>query len=148
MAITYGIEYPFMDSERGDYLRLTKTPEKEIRSNLIHLLLTRKGTRYFMPDFGTRLYEYIFNQNDVVTYNLIEEEIRDGVRKYIPNLEINKITISNPEDEINNYQSTSEANKLYIPSESSNKPYTAKVRIDYSINNGTFSSSDFVIINI
>jgi phage baseplate assembly protein W len=148
MAITYGIEYPFMDSERGDYLRLTKTPEKEIRSNLIHLLLTRKGTRYFMPDFGTRLYEYIFNQNDVVTYNLIEEEIREGVKKYIPNLEINKITISNPENEINNYQASSEANNLFKSSDSSQKPYTAKVRIDYSINNGTFSSSDFVIINI
>jgi phage baseplate assembly protein W len=59
-GVTYGLFFPFQDSRKGDYLGLTEFQQDEIRSDLIHLLLTRKGTRYFLPDFGTRLYEYVF----------------------------------------------------------------------------------------
>lgn len=145
--MTYGIDFPFKDSLKGDYLNLTETSNNEVRANLIHLLLTRKGSRYFMPDFGTRIYDYIFEQNDLITYNLIEEEIREGVRKYIPNLEINKISITNAENEEPTIDEQN-SNRLFKTSITAYKPYTAKVKIDFTVNNGTFSSSDFIIINI
>jgi phage baseplate assembly protein W len=150
MAVTYGIDYPFRDSRKGDFLRMTETPEKEVRANLLHLLLTRKGSRYYLPDFGTRLYEYIFDQNDVVAYNLIEDEIRESVRKYIPNLDINSINIMSAENDPDTPVGSMEDEdaRLFRVSDSSSKPYTAKVKIDYTVNNGTFSSSDFIIINI
>lgn len=150
MAVTYGIDFPFRDSSKGDFFKMTDTPEKEVRANLIHLLLTRKGSRYYLPDFGTRIYEYIFDQNDVVTFNLIEEEIREGVRRYIPNLDINSIKIMSAEDDPDNQSSTNEEedSRLFRVSDYSTKPYTAKVKIDYTVNNGAFSSSDFIIINI
>jgi len=147
---TYGIDFPFRNSDVGDYLRMTTTSEREVRANLIHLLLTRKGSRYYLPDFGTRLYEYIFNQNDSITYTYIEEEIRDSVKKYIPNLDINTIEIISAEDDEDESRSYSqdEDERLYRVSGDSTKPYTAKVKIDYTVNNGTFSTSDFIIINI
>jgi phage baseplate assembly protein W len=150
MAIKYGIDFPFRDSQIGDFVKMTETPEREVRANLIHLLLTKKGSRYFLPDFGTRIYEYIFDQNDMVTFNLIEEEIRDGVKKYIPNLDINSINIMSAEDDPDETTSFSqeEDERLFRVSEQANKPYTAKVKIDYTVNNGAFSSSDFIIINI
>lgn len=147
---TYGIDFPFRDSLKGDFLNMTETPEREVRANLIHLLLTRKGSRYYLPDFGTRLYEYVFDQNDTVSYTLIEEEIREGVKKYIPNLDINSIDIMSAENDPD--QTTSftenEDERLFRVSDASTKPYTAKVKIDYTVNNGAFSSSDFIIINI
>jgi phage baseplate assembly protein W len=151
MATTYGIDFPFRKSSQGDYLNMTEIPEKEIRANLIHLILTRKGSRYYLPDFGTRIYEYIFDQNDMVTHNLIEEEIREGVKKYIPNLDINSITVISAEDEeedggISNNQAEDE--RLFRISDFASKPYTAKVKIDYTVNNASFSTSDFIIINI
>ena len=150
MAIKYGIDFPFRDSQIGDFVKMTETPEREVRANLIHLLLTKKGSRYFLPDFGTRIYEYIFDQNDMVTFNLIEEEIRDGVKKYIPNLDINSINIMSAEDDPDETTSFTqeEDERLFRVSDQSNKPYTAKVKIDYTVNNGAFSSSDFIIINI
>lgn len=150
MAVTYGIDYPFRDSPKGDYLNMTEIPEKEVRANLIHLLLTRRGSRYYLPDFGTRLYQYIFDQNDAITYNLIEEEIREGVKKYIPNLDINSISIMSAEDDPNHQRSISqdEDERLFRVSEESAKPYTAVVKIDYTVNNGSFSTSDFIILNI
>jgi phage baseplate assembly protein W len=150
MAIKYGIDFPFRDSQIGDFVKMTETPEREVRANLIHLLLTKKGSIYFLPDFGTRIYEYIFDQNDMVTFNLIEEEIRDGVKKYIPNLDINSINIMSAENDPDETTSFSqeEDERLFRVSEQANKPYTAKVKIDYTVNNGAFSSSDFIIINI
>lgn len=151
MAVTYGIDFPFRDSQKGDYVSMTEIPEKEVRANLVHLLLTRKGSRYFLPDFGTRIYEYIFEQNDLITFNLIEEEIREGVKKYIPNLDINSIDVMSAENDPDSDEKTfseNEDERLFRVSSLSTKPYTAKVKIDYTVNNGAFSTSDFVIINI
>jgi phage baseplate assembly protein W len=147
---TYGIDYPFRDSAIGNYVKMTSTPEREVRADLIHLLLTRKGSRYFLPDFGTRLYEYIFDMNDSVSYNHIEDEIREGVRKYIPNLDINSINIMSAENDPETPPTPSEEEdaRLFRVGDGSTKPYTARVKIDYTVNNGTFSSSDFIIINI
>ena len=99
MAVTYGIDFPFRESLTGDYLKMTTNPEKEVRANLIHLILTKKGSRYYLPDFGTRLYQYIFDQNDAVTFGLIESEIRDSVKKYIPNLDLTSIIVVSAEDD-------------------------------------------------
>lgn len=150
MAITYGIDFPFRRSLTGSYLNMTDTSETEIRANLIHLLLTRKGTRYFLPEFGTRLYEFIFEPNDQVTFDLIEEEIRDAVRTYIPNLTITSMKITPADQDEENPQSQSEETdeRLFRVSSHSTKPYTAKVKLEYEISDGTFSSSDFIIINI
>ncbi|HPS72593.1 MAG TPA: GPW/gp25 family protein [Bacteroidales bacterium] len=147
---TYGIEFPFRDSAIGNYLKMTSTPEREVRANLIHLLLTRKGSRYYLPDFGTRLYEYIFEMNDNVSYGHIEEEIRDAVKKYIPNLDINSIEIVSAENDPDRVRTISddEDERLFRYTSEPARPYTAVVKIDYTVNNGAFSTSDFIIINI
>ena len=92
-GITYGINFPFVDSFDGRYLDVTNTTEAEIRSNLVHLLLTRKGSRYFLPDFGSRLYEYIFEPLDGPTFSDIESEIRDSIGNYMPNLLVTNVTV-------------------------------------------------------
>ena len=150
MATTYGIDFPFRVSQKGAFLNMTETPEREIRANLIHLLLTRKGTRYFLPDFGTRLYEYIFEPNDSITFSQIEDEIRTAVKKYIPNLEIKSIKITAADQDPDESVSINEEedSRLFRVSDYSTKPYTAKVRIDYDVNNQPFVSSDFIILNI
>ena len=147
---TYGIDFPFRDSAIGDYLKMTSTPEREVRANLVHLLLTKKGSRYFLPDFGTRLYEYIFEENDVVTFNHIEDEIREAIKTYIPNLDINSITITDAETDPDTPTTPGpdEDDRLFRASGDAAKPYTARVKIDYTVNNGVFSTSDFIIINI
>jgi len=153
-GITYGLNFPFRDSRRGDYLELTQTESQQIKSDLIHLLLTRKGTRYYLPDFGTRLYEYIFEPFDGLTFSAIESDIRDSVEKYMPNLILNSITIepADPMEEVDiatgqNFVGTSESSIYRVPGKGTSE-YTAKVRIDYSNNRNTFAQSDFIIINI
>jgi len=146
---TYGINFPFRDSFDGNFLDLSVTKDEEIRSNLIHLLLTRKGSRYFLPDFGTRLYEYIFEPLDGPTFSDIESEIRESVEKYIPNLRVTNIQVFDASTEDEDYGTTiiNGEREFKVPN-ISQKEHTAKVKIDYLITDGAFESSDFIIINI
>lgn len=148
---TYGISFPFRDSFNGKYLDLTDYATEEVRTDLIHLLLTKKGTRYFMPDFGTRLYEYIFEPMDGPTFQSIEAEIRDSVKKYIPNLQITNISIVDSSLEEASLVPTTAGNVINENSIVQNQgvnQYTAKVRIDFTVTDDAFGAQDFVIINI
>ena len=148
---TYGIAFPFNISEQGKYLKLTQTANDEIRTDLIHLLLTRKGSRYFLPDFGTRLYEYIFEPMDSPTFNNIEADIREACEKYMPQLKITNISIKAASDEEEYNVVTTAGNVIdreYNVPNSGTLPYTAKVRIDYAVTDDAFNSRDFVILNI
>jgi hypothetical protein len=144
---SYGVTFPFRDSFDGKYLDTTDFEDDEIRSSLIHLLLTRKGSRYFLPDFGTRLYEYIFEPLDGPTFNQIEAEIRDSVEKYIPNLLINKVSVYAATDDLVESVVQAGVNTFNLPGRNSVE-YTAKVKIDYTITSNVFNPSDFIIINI
>jgi len=147
---TYGISFPFKDSNEGKFLLLTATSDDEIRTNLVHLLLTRKGTRYFLPNFGTRLYEYLFEPMDGPTFSELESEIRDSVEEYIPNLVITKIDIkaASEDEEGKGTVINSDFERVYNVPNIETKEHTAKIKIDYTITDSAFNSSDFVIINI
>ena len=150
-GITYGINFPFRDSRKGDYLELTEFENQEIKADLIHLLLTRKGSRYFLPDFGTRLYEYIFNPLDGLSFGDIESDIRVACETYMPNLLITSVKVyaaSDEEFETVVLSNGAIVNNTYNAPGQSTRDYTAKVRIDYEIKNNTFASTDFIIINI
>lgn len=153
-GVTYGINFPFRDSRRGDYLELTQLEAQQIKSDLIHLLLTRKGSRYYLPEFGTRLYEFLFEPFDGLTFDAIQSDIRDAVQQFMPNLLLNQITITpaDPMEEVDtmigeNTIGTSESPIYRLPGKGTSE-YTAKIRIDYSNNRSSFAQSDFVIINI
>jgi phage baseplate assembly protein W len=147
---TYGINFPFRDSVFGDYFDLSETNNEEVRSNLIHLLLTRKGTRYFLPNFGTRLYEYIFEPMDGPTFSEIQAEIRESVQDFIPNLTITNISVTDASvgQENKGEYVTEDDTKVFRVSNISQLEHTAKIRIDYTISDDVFDQSDFVIINI
>jgi phage baseplate assembly protein W len=117
-------------------------------------LLTRKGTRYYLPDFGTRLYEFLFEPFDGLTFDAIQSDIREAVSRYMPNLLLNNISITpaDPMEEVDiaegqNIVGSSESPVYRFPGKGTSE-YTAKIKIDYSVESNTFAQSDFVIINI
>jgi len=149
-GISYGISFPFRDSFVGRYLDVSNTNEQEIRNSLIHLILTKKGTRYYLPTFGTRLYEYIFEPLDGPTFSDIEADIRQAIGDFLPNLIVTDVKIeaasTTLEDKgytVNEY----DEREFRVPN-ISQLEHTAKITINYRITNQAFESSDFVIINI
>ena len=146
----YGITFPFGDSEEGLFLGINELADAEVRSNLVHLILTIKGSRYFLPDFGTNLMRLIFEPLDSGTKASIDSEIRETVGEFIPNLNINNVDVKSAED-LRTEESNEELNKTDDNTFSvgdSEKEYTVRIRIDYSIGSGVFESRDFVIINL
>jgi phage baseplate assembly protein W len=120
------IDFPFQDSDKGFFLQLNDNDKQAIKSDLMHLILTRKGERLYLPDFGTNLLKYIFEQNESKTQSEIKDEISQTVKKYLPNLQINNVLVEQSEQ----------------------NEYGATVRIDYTITDDVFVSTDFVIINV
>jgi len=120
------INYPFKDSDNGFLLQLNNTDSKAVKADMMHLILTQKGQRLYMPDFGTDLMKYIFEPNDAKTLSEIKLDIQETVKKYIPNLTINEVEVDRD----------------------TNNEYKATIRIDYSINEDVFVEKDFVVINI
>lgn len=147
---TYGINFPFQDSRYGNYFSLSQTNDDEIRSSLIHLILTRKGSRYYLPDFGTRLYEYVFEPLDGPTFSDIEAEIRDVVEKYIPGIQITNISITDASDGLEDKGTfvNGQGEREFTVQGIAELEHTAKIKIDYKTTSSAFESSDFVIINI
>ena len=120
------IEFPFKDGNLGQFLNLTNEDSSAIKSDLMHLLLTRKGERLYLPDFGTDLLKYIFEFNDGVTRNDISRELNETVKKYIPNLIINSVDVT----------------------ESKDSEHAVVVRIDYTVTEETFQETDFILLQI
>ena len=119
--MSINIRFPFQDSPKGYYFDLTNTTKDAVKSDLMHLLLTNKGERLYMPDFGSDLKKFIFEPNDGITHDDIRINLNQTISRYIPGLTINEIQFNNN----------------CGPDENS-----ITVSIKYSINEGVFNSSD------
>ena len=120
------IQYPFTNSKNGFLFELTDNDNQAIKSDLMHLLLTKKNERFYMPDFGTNLLQYIFEPNDNKSQADLKAEISESVKKYIPNLSIDSLLIEN--------NSLSE--------------YSATISIQYTVTEDVYTLTDIIVINI
>jgi phage baseplate assembly protein W len=130
---TIGVDFPFKDSSEGDYLKLTKTPEVEIKANLVHLLTTQVGQRYYKPSFGVNLRKYLFEQLDEGTKERIREEITSSVETWLPNIKITRINIKGYDKDEN---------------EDDYNLHKITISIDYTITNRVFEYTDNLTLNI
>jgi len=93
--ISYNIKYPLNDNvSTNTYFQMSRVTKDAFSSDLLLLLLTQKGERYYEPDYGTDLLKYIFEPSDNLTASDVEQEIKRTVSLYIPSLQINSITFN------------------------------------------------------
>lgn len=91
--ISYNIKFPLNDDvTTNTYFLMSRVTKDAFSSDLLLLLLTQKGERYYEPDYGTNLLKFIFEPNDGLTANDIEQEIKRTVSLYIPALNIEEVT--------------------------------------------------------
>ena len=96
----YGIKFPFTISKQdGFFVDLNSDLKYKVASEIAHVILTQKGTRLKMPDFGTDLIKYIFEPSDTLEWNTVESEIRRAVGQYVSNATIQSVEVKRDESE-------------------------------------------------
>ncbi len=95
---TISIKFPFRDDTiNGKLFAMNTTTVDDVRSSLYFFLNTKKGERWYDPDFGTRLHEFLFEKNDGVTGLAIKNSLKADVEKYFRNVKIEEIVIDQSE---------------------------------------------------
>lgn len=87
------IKFPIQENPLGFYLDSNTTTKDSIKSDILHVLLTRKGDRFFDPEFGTNLYTYLFEPNDEITVSGIKREANECLSYAMPNIKIEELSV-------------------------------------------------------
>jgi uncharacterized protein len=96
---TISINFPFKDDTVGGKLfKMNTTTVDDIRSSLYFFISTKKGERWYDPDFGTRLYEFLFEKNDAITASEIKISLKGDIEKYFKDVKIQDINIDQSEE--------------------------------------------------
>jgi phage baseplate assembly protein W len=99
IMISYNIKFPLNDNVvTNTFFAMSSVTKDAFSSDLLLLLLTQRGERYYEPDYGTNLLKFIFEPNDNLTASDIEQEIKRTVSLYIPALTIEKVEFNYTED--------------------------------------------------
>jgi phage baseplate assembly protein W len=120
------IQFPFQNDSENKFLELTRDAKRAIKSDLIHLLLTNKGERLYMPNFGANLRQYLFEPNDSIAANAIRTEINTTIKEFLPNLQVTELSVTKSED----------------------NEHAVLVRIDYIVTLAALQSTDFVVLEL
>ncbi len=108
---TLNIKFPLNDNvTTNTYFQMSSITKDALSSDLLLLLLTQRGERYYEPDYGTNLLKYVFEPSDSLTSSDIEQEIKRVVSLYIPALKIDSVTFNKLVDDEGNPISESQLN--------------------------------------
>lgn len=72
----------------------------QIKSDLLVLLLTEPGERVMLPEFGTPLKQFFFEQNDSVIVERVREIIANSIRTWEPRIAVTAIEVTNSRDSV------------------------------------------------
>ncbi|MBT8342169.1 MAG: GPW/gp25 family protein [Desulfatitalea sp.] len=90
-----GLKYPFrfQSISGGAEVSAATTREHEhIRESILQILGTRPGERLMNPEFGSRLHDLVFEQNDEVLKGLVQHYVIDAIKKWEKRVVITRIT--------------------------------------------------------
>jgi phage baseplate assembly protein W len=94
--VAIGVTFPF--SGKGVF-NLSYTTQDQAISNLKNLLLTMKGERYILPNFGTNLVQALFQPITAELKQFINDDISDAISYWLPYINIIDISILTFEDD-------------------------------------------------
>ena len=91
-----GIDFPLRFTNSGQVGTLERSNAGERIKDSIHLILaTRIGERVMNPEFGSRLYELVFEPNDEVLQRLLIYYTAEAIKRWEKRVELVKVTILN-----------------------------------------------------
>ncbi len=90
--ISYNIKFPIRDDvERNYFLKMNTITKDAFASDLLLLLLTEKGQKWYDPNYGSFLVKFLFEPDDNLLQSDITKDIKETVSTYIPQLTISNV---------------------------------------------------------
>lgn len=87
-----GLNFPLGSSPDGGIFSRT-TGVNLIKAAVHQLLLTERGERIMLPNFGCNLRKYLYQPLDENTFESIKREIQYSFKNYIVGAKINKLAV-------------------------------------------------------
>ena len=89
--IAVGVGLP-IDASNGAALSSTFTTKDQIRANILNLLSTIPGERINQPEFGSKLWQFLFEPNtDDLRIDKIAVEIKSSLATWIPEVRVTQV---------------------------------------------------------
>lgn len=88
----YGFKFPFLMLEDGRFLKKSSNIDL-LKGHLKQLLLTVKGQRVMLPNYGTNLRRYLMEPLDQATLSQIRREILESFSRYAPGIVLTKLQV-------------------------------------------------------
>lgn len=92
-----GLRFPFTFQRRSGGAQIstaTSSDHAHIHESIRQILGTRKGERFMRPEFGTRLYELVFEPNDRLLYGLIRHEVMEALDEWEPRVVVTDVIVA------------------------------------------------------
>jgi len=97
--IFIGLDLPIRKSEGVEgYFASTTTTVAAVKNNIRNFLKTNRGERFLQPNLGLGLRRYLFEQFTTDLEDGIKSEINEGIKVWLPFVNIRKIDITKDED--------------------------------------------------
>ena len=93
MADLKGFPFPVTKNPLGFFY--SQIGAKNIKSDLIQLILTNPGDRVMLSQFGTPLRKFFYEPNTETTRNEISIAIKDAIATWEPRITVKSITVTN-----------------------------------------------------
>jgi phage baseplate assembly protein W len=97
----YGLKFPFTTNQEDNYfVDVNKNGISYVKSQIMHVLFTLKGSKIRDPEFGTNLLHYIYDSSDETTWAALQDECRTAISKYVNGCNLQEIVIMQSEDNV------------------------------------------------
>ncbi|MHB9129953.1 MAG: GPW/gp25 family protein [Armatimonadota bacterium] len=92
-----GLKFPFQFHKQYGGAAIstaTSRDQDHIHESIRQILGTRRGERFLLPEFGSRLHELLFESNDAILHGLVRHEVRDALTRWEPRIVIEDVLLS------------------------------------------------------
>ena len=115
-----GLTLPLKSGING-YFEQSYDTLTQIKANITNFFNTRPGERRFNPQFGTKLYNYLFEQNIDGFDDILKNVIKEDMNYWFPNVIVNTVFLD---------ITTAQKNK-------NTDNYIINIKIQFTVNNQT-----------
>ena len=115
-----GLTLPLRSGING-YFEQSYDTLTQIKANITNFFNTRPGERRFNPQFGTKLYQYLFEQNIEGFDDILKNVIKEDMNYWFPNVIVNTVFLD---------ITTAQKNK-------NTYNYIISIKIQFTVNNQT-----------